>query len=183
NWMHIDIMDGKFVQNASVSLFELGDAYQHFNLEIHLMVENPVGYFEDCKAIGAKRVVFHYEAEQDVGKAKKEAERYEMQLGMALNPSTEVHSLADFKQMLDFALIMGVDPGAQGKEFLSLTVEKAREAKELCPDLLLGADGGIGEENIKAMFSAGIDYAAVGSKIMHTEDPLAAFRKFEKMVE
>ncbi|MDP2664862.1 MAG: ribulose-phosphate 3-epimerase, partial [bacterium] len=55
-WMHIDIMDGKFVQNTSVSLFALEDAHELFNLEIHLMVRNPGAYLEDCKEIGAKKV-------------------------------------------------------------------------------------------------------------------------------
>ncbi|MBI1971601.1 MAG: ribulose-phosphate 3-epimerase [Candidatus Wildermuthbacteria bacterium] len=183
NWLHIDIMDNKFVPNVSVNLFELGEASQHFNLEIHLMAQNPISYFEDCKEIGAKRVVFHYEAESDVEKVKKEAEKHEFQLGLALNPSTGVQPLAVFRNILDSVLLMGVEPGAQGHEFVPSTLLKAQETRKLCPDLLLGADGGIGEENIKAMFSAGVDYAVVGSKIMNTQDPVAAFRKLEEMVQ
>ena len=67
-WVHIDIMDGKFVPNTSINLFELGEANLFFNLEMHLMVENPEKYFEDCKEIGAKRVIFHAEATEDIAR-------------------------------------------------------------------------------------------------------------------
>src|SRR3989338_6300357 len=63
-WMHIDIMDGTLVPGRTVNLFELGEASKFFNLEIHLMVADPFKYFEDCSSIGAKRVIFHREAEQ-----------------------------------------------------------------------------------------------------------------------
>jgi len=173
NWVHIDIMDGKFVSNTSISLFELREAAQFFNLEIHLMVADPKKYFEDCAAISAKRVIYHWEAMHDV------SGEYPFQRGIAFNPDTAIPSL---EKKPDSILVMSVHPGFQGQEFVSAALEKAKEAKGISPQILVGMDGAIGEENIKSVFGAGIDYVTIGSRIWNTEKPIAALEQFEEMV-
>lgn len=183
NWVHIDIMDKKFVENTSVNLFELGDAYQYFNLEIHLMVLNPEKYFEDCKAIGAKRVLFHYEATNNIEKVLEQGEKHGFQKGVALNPETKPKVLESVGGIYNSLLLMGVHPGFQGQEFIFATLEKTREVKKLFPQLLVGIDGGVNEENITKVFKASVDYATVGSGMWKKENPIAAFNKLKELVQ
>lgn len=182
HWVHIDIMDGKFVPATSISISELGEAYQFFNLEIHLMVENPERYFEDCKAIGAKRVIFHMESTVDMEKVLEEGGKYEFKKSIALNPKTPVDALLPFFEKIDSIVLMSIVPGAQGQEFISRVFEKIHEAKTIHPDIILSIDGGVGEENIQDLFKAGCDYVAVGSGIWKTEDPVASLRELQEMV-
>jgi len=179
-WMHVDIMDGKFVPNTSVSLFALEDAREFFNLEIHLMVRNPETYLEDCKEIGAKKVVFHAEAVEDIPAFLEQAQKFEFQTAVALNPETAV---SPFPEALRNVLVMAIHPGFQGQEFLPLVLQKITDTKKLSPQLFVGVDGGVKKENIQSIFQAGADYAVVGSGIMQAEDPVAAFKELEEMVK
>jgi len=179
-WVQIDIMDGKFVKNTSINLFELGEASEYFNLEIHLMVENPAQYFEDCKAIGAKRVIFHFEATEDPGKVLEEMEKYPFQRAMAINPPTPVSKLAPYIEKLDSVLVMSVNPGFQQQEFIADVLPKIAEIHKLKEDIVVGLDGGINESNIRQAFEAGADYVGVGSAVMKAEYPVEALRKLEE---
>ncbi|MDO8633437.1 MAG: ribulose-phosphate 3-epimerase [Candidatus Wildermuthbacteria bacterium] len=178
-WMHIDIMDGKFVQNTSVSLFALEDAHELFNLEIHLMVRNPGAYLEDCKEIGAKKVIFHAEAVEDIPAFLEQTQKFEFQTAVALNPETAV---SPFPETLKNVLLMAIHPGFQGQEFLPLVLQKIVNTKKVSSQLLVGVDGGVKKENIQSIFQAGADYAVVGSAIMQAQDPVAAFKELEEMV-
>jgi len=173
-WVHIDIMDGKFVENASITLSQLGEASQHFNIEIHLMVQEPEKYFEDCAAIHAKRVICHWEA----NKPDLSGE-HPFQKGIALNPETEIPI---FETEPDSILLMSVHPGFQGQEFIPSVLEKAKQIREKFPEMLIGMDGALGEENIKQAFEAGINYAVVGSTIIKAQDPAQALKNLEEMV-
>ena len=181
-WVHFDIMDGTFVDGSTVSLFQIAEAYQYFNLEIHLLVQNPEKKFGDCKEIGAKRVIFHVEATEDLASALDAAKLHEFQIGLGINPETPVAVVKPYIDKLDSVLVMSVHPGAQGREFIPSAFEKVRELKTYrqCP--LVGIDGGIGEENLLQAFEVGIDYAIVGSRIVKTENPAQTYQKFERMV-
>ncbi|MEK7510573.1 MAG: ribulose-phosphate 3-epimerase [Patescibacteria group bacterium] len=183
NWVQIDIMDGKFVPNASVSIFELGEAYEYFNLELHLMVENPEQYFQDCDGAGAKRVFFHYEAAPNLQETLAKAKQHQFHIGLALNPTTDVKSVTPYLKEIDSVLVLAVNPGFQGQEFIPSVLQKVKEIRELSPEILIGIDGGINESNIKQVFSTKIDYAAVGSGIWNTGNPLETLKKLGEMVQ
>ncbi|HEX9721912.1 MAG TPA: ribulose-phosphate 3-epimerase [Candidatus Paceibacterota bacterium] len=181
NWVHIDIMDNKFVPNMSVNLFQLGEASQYFNLEIHLMVENPEKYLEDCKSVGAKRVIFHIEATDNPEMVLQKMEEYGFQKSIAINPPTPVSKIAPYMEQLNAVLVMGVNPGFQAQEFMPDVLSKIAEICRLKEDVTIGLDGGINEKNIKSVFEAGADYAGVGSAVMKTGDPAAALRHLEEL--
>ncbi len=183
NWLHIDIADGTFVKNQSISIFELQEAYKYFNLEIHLMVKNPERYFEDCDSMGAKRVIFHYEAVSNITETQEKSAHYQFHTGIALNPETKLEVLNSVKERISSLLLMSVHPGFQGQEFIVSSLEKAREARKMFPEMLIGIDGGIAKENIKEVFSAGASYAIVGSKIVKAENPVEALRELEEMIK
>lgn len=183
NWVHIDIIDGVFAPNISVNLFELGEASHYFNLEIHLLVQDPEKYFDDCDAIGAKRVIIHQEATQNLQKVLERAGSHKFNTAVALNPQTQLAVLWPLKEKIQSLLIMSVNPGFQGQEFVASSIEKVREARTLFPEMLIGIDGGISKENIKEVFNAGISYAVVGSNIVKAEHPAEALRELEEMIE
>jgi ribulose-phosphate 3-epimerase len=181
-WVQIDIMDGKFVPNTSVSLFELGEASQFFNLEIHLMVENPEKYFEDCKEIGAKRVIFHVEATDDAEMVIEKMARYGFQKAVAINPPTPAAKLAPFIDKLDAVLVMSVNPGFQAQAFIPDVLKKIAEIRQLKEDIIIGLDGGINEGNIIQVFEAGTDYVGVGSAVMKSVNPVESLTNLEHMI-
>ena len=178
-WVHIDIMDGKFVPNTSISISELGEVGQSFNLELHLMVQDPEKYFEDCKEVRAKRVYFHWEATQDPVKTLSFMEQYPFQKGVALNPKTKG---SDLQGNMDAVLLMAIEPGEQGRKFIPSVLRKIVDVRGRTSNILIGVDGGIGKSNVEQVFQAGVDYVAVGSSIWQTEDPIASLRELEEMV-
>ena len=182
-WLHIDIADGKFVPNTTVSLHELGEAYEFFNLEIHLMVADPSKYFEDCGGIGAKRVIFHYEATDNIGAVLEAGQKHPFQKGLAVNPETGLSAVQSYFDKLDSILLMSIHPGFQGQEFIPESLEKIQTFKNApnCP--VLAVDGGVGSENILSVFNAGVDYVAVGSAIVKQEDPVGAFQELSRLLE
>jgi ribulose-phosphate 3-epimerase len=181
-WVHIDIMDGMFVPNASVNLAELAEASQYFNLSIHLMVQNPESYFEDCNAVGAKRVYFHLEGTQNPEHTLSVMAKYSFQKGIAVRPETEVLSVTPFLSAIDAVLLLSVVPGEQGHEFIPSVLDKILSIKSKASSRLVGMDGGIGKENIKEVFQKGVDYVAAGSSIWKSEDPLETLSELEEMV-
>ncbi|MDO8474317.1 MAG: orotidine 5'-phosphate decarboxylase / HUMPS family protein [bacterium] len=182
-WMHIDIMDGTLVPGRTMNLFELGEASKFFNLEIHLMVEDPFKYFEDCAGLGAKRVIFHQEAIRAKEPMLSALDSHEFQKGIALNKVTSPELISSYGKKISSILLMGIEPGAQGRPFDSVVLARVKKMKEMYPSVLCGVDGGIGKDNIQSVFGIGADYAVVGSEIMQAEDPIAAFKKFEEMVD
>jgi ribulose-phosphate 3-epimerase len=180
-WVHIDIMDGRFVPNTSVSLFELGEACQFFHIEVHLLVEHPGKYVEDCKAIGAKRVIFHAEATENMYGMLEQIEEYGFQNVVGINPETQVAALQPYLARLDSVLVMAVHPGAQGQAFMEDTLSKVPEIRNLRQDMVVGIDGGIGKDTIQQAFAAGVDYVIAGSAVMKQEDPVAALKTLQEV--
>lgn len=181
-WVQIDIMDGKFVPSVSVSISQLKNAQQFFNLEIHLMVQNPENYFKDCELVGAKRVYFHLESTNDPAKVLSVMKKYSFQKGIALNPETNVTELVEFLNKIDAVLLLSVVPGVQGRKFISSVTEKIPVIRAVNPEVILGMDGGIKKESIKEIFGAGVNYVTIGSSIWKSKDPIATLRKFEEMI-
>ncbi|MBI4122839.1 MAG: orotidine 5'-phosphate decarboxylase [Parcubacteria group bacterium] len=182
-WVHIDVMDGLFVQETSVSLSALEKLGEAFDYEIHLMVRDPASYLALCQAILAKRVIFHIEGIKDPELVFQEMQKYPFERGIALNPKTQVPAIKKWQRQIDALLLMGVHPGRQGQEFIPMVLEKLRALRMFSPDILLGVDGGIGQDTIEKVFEAGADYAVVGSGIWKHRDPVAALRKLEAMVQ
>ena len=178
-WLHIDIMDGLFVPNTSINLFQLDGAYEYFNLEIHLMVKDPPKYFSDCREVGAKRVIFHAEAVENKEEAVEAAKKHGLQVGIATNPETDI---ADLGNSFDSLMIMGVHPGSQGHEFVATSLNKLKRAKEMYQGKLIGMDGGVSEENVKQIFENGADYVVIGSNIVQAKEPLDAFQRFQSII-
>lgn len=167
-WIQVDIADGVFVASKTIDL-NLVQNPADLNIEVHLMVVDPINWLEKVKESGAKRVIIHFEG-QDLNKAVGRAKDLGLEVGIALNPETEVKSLEEYVLTIDVIQIMSVHPGFQGQDFLPNSLERIKEAShfKLRNDkLIVEVDGGIGPENIKSVVDSGADILVVGSKLIY----------------
>jgi ribulose-phosphate 3-epimerase len=181
-WVQLDIMDGKFVNNVSV---DLSDDLSLANgmLDIHLMVKNPSLYFADCQKLGAKRVWVHYEAIDDFSDVKQLASQYEINLGLALSPTTDTSVVKEYINDIVGILILGVDPGRQGQGFIPETIDRLKELKQSLPEgFCLAVDGGVNKENIKSIIEAGTTDIIIGSSIVGATNPLEELDYFKSQI-
>jgi ribulose-phosphate 3-epimerase len=180
--VQVDIMDGKFAKNVSVSLKELRKIKIKYNLEIHLMVLNPERYFQDCKALGAKRVIWHMEAAKNPFKVLKEMEKYNFQKGIALNPETSVDKIKQFLSQVNTVLLLGVTPGFQGQTFQPAVLEKIKKLRQFSKKIKIGVDGGVNISNIGKIVKTGADILVVGSYLFEAKDIRKNFQLLKKKI-
>lgn len=176
--VHIDITDGAFVSSRTISYPSLPKT--DLFMEVHLMVNFPSDYISGFKERGAKRIIFHIEAEEKVEKTIKKIKDEKIGVGISLNPETTIEKIEPFLDELDIVLIMSVVPGFYGSPFIPDALDKAKKLKKERPWLCLEMDGGIKLSNILLVKSSGIDIAAVGSEIFLSENPALAYEKLLK---
>lgn len=169
--IHIDIMDGKFVDNKTWTTSEIIKLtkYSNLPLDVHLMVNNPSKYIEDYAMLNTNNITFHYEAVKDVNKVINEIKDYGLKVGIAVNPDTDVKNIYDYLSDIDIVLIMSVYPGKSGQVFINETLDKIKELKDYIVNnnlkTLISVDGGINDETGKLCKEAGADILVSASYI------------------
>ncbi len=178
-WVQIDIADGKFTKhltwNKSQELRSKNYELSKLNIEVHLMVENPLAVIDDWIKAGARRIIIHIEA------VKFPINNFQfskdVELGLAINPNTPVEKLIPFLKDFKFVQILAVNPGLSGQKFQPQVLEKIKFLKKNFPDVIIEIDGGINLETAKLCQEAGADILAVGSYIWESNNPQEAYRK------
>ncbi|MBM3159748.1 MAG: ribulose-phosphate 3-epimerase [Bacteroidetes bacterium] len=176
-WIHIDVMDGVFVPNISFGFPVLSAIRRHTSkvLDVHLMISNPDAYLTDFCNSGANIVTVHYEACTHLHRTLSEIKRLGMKAGVALNPHSPISVLQDIITEVDLVLIMSVNPGFGGQNFISSTVEKVVQLKELInlknSKALIEVDGGVNLETGKLLVQAGADALVAGSFVFSSSSP------------
>ena len=169
--IHIDIMDGKFVDNKTWTTSEIIKLtkYSNLPLDVHLMVNNPSKYIEDYAMLNTNDIIFHYEAVKDVNKVINEIKDYGLKVGIAVNPDTDVKNIYDYLSNIDIVLIMSVYPGKSGQVFINEALDKIKELKDYIVNnnlkTLISVDGGINDETGKLCKEAGADILVSASYI------------------
>jgi len=178
DWFHVDVMDGVFVPNISFG-FPVMDAVNRYAtkpLDVHLMIVNPDQYIERFAKAGAAVITVHYEACVHLHRTVQAIHQAGCKAGVALNPHTPVALLKDILADLDLVLIMSVNPGFGGQQFIPQTLHKISELKSLAlrlnPELIIEVDGGIGIQNIASLIDAGADAFVAGNAIFAAESPI-----------
>lgn len=171
DYIHIDIMDGKFVENKTWTFSEIKKitSYSHKPLDVHLMVDKPSKYIEDYALLNANDIIFHYEAVKDVNEMINLIKGYGLKAGIAINPDTDVKVLFPYLKDLDLVLIMSVFPGASGQSFIENTPDRIKELKEEIINqnvkTIISVDGGVNNETALLCKEAGVDMLVSASYI------------------
>jgi ribulose-phosphate 3-epimerase len=181
--LHIDVMDGTFVGNATwAPVDRMRTLLDGIPFEAHLMVADPEHAAPTWLAAGAVRVMFHAEAtSRDAMICRATADQC-VDLAVALNPETPISRVTpDFKHFRQF-LVMGVNPGWSGQPFQDIAIEKVAMLKKLKPDCIVAVDGGVKPENARRLVEAGADILIAGSAITDQDDPAAALLEFKRAI-
>jgi ribulose-phosphate 3-epimerase len=180
DWVHVDVMDNHFVPNLTIGLpvVERLAEVSPLPLDCHLMIEDVDRWAPGYAEAGAASVTFHVEASLAPAALARDLHALGSRAGMALKPATSVDDCADLLPELDMLLLMTVEPGFGGQEFLDHVLPKIRRARELVSagglDLWLQVDGGVSVETIERCADAGADVFVAGSAVYGADDPAAA---------
>lgn len=182
-YVHIDIMDGEFVPSRSIPPNELLNIKTSLRIEAHLMTTSPQDHIEVLLGAGVFKIIFHFEATNDPFMVIHRIRKKGIEVGMAINPATELREIEGILDHLDSLLLLSVDPGFYGSKFIPNVLDKARELKAKRPNYKIGMDGGLKLGNILMVKEAGVDMACIGSAILRSEDPKGAFLSFEEITK
>ena len=179
DWLHVDVMDNHFVPNLTLGLpvvEALGKA-SSTPMDCHLMIEDPDRWAPAYVEAGASSVTFHVEAAAAPVRLARELRALGARAGMALKPATPIDPYEDLLPELDMLLVMTVEPGFGGQEFLDMCLPKIRRTRELVEkhgvDVWLQVDGGVSLETIERCAEAGADVFVAGSAVFKADDPNA----------
>lgn len=185
DWLHLDVMDGVFVPNISFGfpIVKFIKKFAQKPLDVHLMIIQPERYINEWKNSGADILTVHYEACTHLHRTIQEIKNLGMQAGVSLNPHSPVCLLKDILPELDMVLIMSVNPGFGGQSFISQSLEKIKELREMAnlynPNLIIQVDGGVDKHNYKEIVKAGANCLVAGSAVFGSENPMEIINVFK----
>ncbi len=174
DYIHLDIMDGKFVDNKTMPYSELKNIYKYTSkrLDVHLMVEDPERYIPLYAALNTEYITFHVEVESDIMQCLKMIKQYSIKTGLSIKPGTDVSELVPYLPYIDMVLVMSVEPGKGGQPFLDNAQERIEEVRDLLDSYnipaVINVDGGINNKTRKYCEEA--DIVTVGSYIISSDD-------------
>ncbi len=177
DWIHVDVMDGRFVPNISFGFPVMKTVQQYAKkfVDVHLMIVEPEKYVEEFIDYGADLISVHYEACTHLHRVIHQIQDKGAKAGVALNPTTPVLMLEDIIEEVDLVLLMSVNPGFGGQKFIQNTYKKIRETKDLIlsnnSTALIQVDGGVNLDNASKLFEAGADVLVAGNAVFSSENP------------
>lgn len=180
DWIHIDVMDGRFVPNLTygAKVIETVRRLTTLPLDVHLMVLEPEQYFDSFAEAGADILTIHQETAPHLHRQLARIRELGCKAAVTINPSTPVSTLVDVATDVDMILIMSVNPGFGGQRFIPRTLEKVRQARQLLDaagnrGAMIEVDGGISRATIASCWRAGADTFVAGNAIFAAADPRA----------
>lgn len=181
DYFHIDVMDGKFVENNTVEVMteycEYLNSITNLPLDVHLMVEDVMSYIKSFLVFEPRNITIHYEA----AKNKEELHKWiqyikdnNSKVGISIKPDTDIKEIFEFLPFIHTVLVMTVEPGKGGQELISETIDKIRQLRQYIDDnnfsVDIEADGGINLENIDKIKEAGCDIVVAGTCIINSKN-------------
>jgi ribulose-phosphate 3-epimerase len=180
DYIHVDVMDGRFVPNISLG-FVVVEAIRRSTqlpLDVHLMIEQPEGYLRDFANAGATGVTVHQEAVRHLHKAIADMRALGLRAGVAICPATPLVAVEEICADLDLLLVMTINPGFGGQELIPATIDKVARARRLLDrhdsPAELEVDGGVKAYNVGDLVRAGADTLVVGTGVFRAPDGIAA---------
>jgi|LSQX01.3.fsa_nt_gb ribulose-phosphate 3-epimerase len=176
DYIHIDVMDGKFVSDVKFPLSKINEIgeYSSKKLDVHLMVKNADYYIDNLDYPNIEYLTVHYEALRDISSVIKKIKNKGIKCGLSVKPNTDIKDIFDLLGDIDLVLIMSVEPGFGGQEFLFSSTRKVKELKSEIEkrnlNTIISIDGGINNTNSKWCIEAGCDMLVSGSYIINSND-------------
>lgn len=187
DWIHVDVMDGRFVPNISFGISVLQDISPLSDkfFDVHLMIVEPELYVEAFHKAGAQGLTVQYEACRHLHSTIQQIKKLGMKAGVALNPHTPVALLEDIISDLDLVVIMSVNPGFGGQKFIPNSLKKIADAKALIARTgsaaLIQVDGGVDKHTAPEVLKAGADVLVAGSAVFKAESPKQAISELKSI--
>jgi ribulose-phosphate 3-epimerase len=187
--LHVDIMAGHFVPNFTMGtpITESVRRFTRLKLDHHLMIEDPDTYAPLFIKAGADCVSVHYEVCRNLDRTLHMIQDHGAKAGVVINPATPTLLLENVLDIIDYVLVMSVNPGYGGQEFILRSLDKVRQLcrarMERGLDFAIEIDGGVGQDNIGEVARAGVDWVVAGSSVFHTPDAAEAVRGMQRVAE
>ncbi len=181
--VHVDVMDGHFVPNITLGLPVVRSLARatRLPLDTHLMISDPGLYAEQFAEAGARMVSVHIEADPHIHRTLASVRRRGAKPGVVINPATSLSALDEVLQYVDYVLVMSVNPGFGGQEFIPASVDKIRRLRQTIRarnlEVRIEVDGGIGPDNIAQVAAAGAEIFVAGTSVFGKGDPAASTRE------
>ena len=186
DWLHLDVMDGHFVDNISFGSAFVGAVGKAaaIPMDVHLMISRPDHYWPRYKEAGASNITVHLEAEHNVGKTLAEIRASGCKVGLAINPPTPLEGAIPYLDQIDLLLVMTVNPGFGGQPFMTECLEKVKEAAALRAerglDFHIEVDGGINTVTAHLSIDAGANVLVAGTSVFGALDLSVAIQALRK---
>jgi ribulose-phosphate 3-epimerase len=180
---HFDVGDGHFVEPITFGPIVLQAISPRVHamggvIDCHLMVDNPTRHFPQIARAGGNSVTFHYEAVDDVPGTIAAAREHNLEVGVAFRPDTDPEDVAKVAGDADVVLCMSIQPGYSGQEFMEGSLERIARTRELLPESIhVQVDGGVDNDNVRAVYDAGATLIVAGSAIFQREDLQRSYRR------
>lgn len=174
NFIHFDVMDGKFVERKTFNHELINFVQEHTNLmlDVHLMVSNPEAVIDNYIKLGVDIITFHYEATKDAKALLKRIKDKNILAGIAINPKTPAYKIKDLiaSGLVDVVNVMGVEPGNYGQSFIPGSAEKVAEIHEYNRNVYIEIDGGVNIKNAKLLRKVGANILVSSSTLYNSKN-------------
>lgn len=175
DYIHLDIMDGEFVPNKSFTYDELKEIFRLSTkpFDVHLMVKNIDEYIYNYAMLNTKYITIHYETIQDL-KIIDKIKNYGIKCGISVKPSTDIELIYELLPKINMVLIMSVEPGRGGQEFILSSLEKIKKLSDYIKknklDVIISVDGGINKNSMIECIKSGADMLVIGSALVNSNN-------------
>jgi ribulose-phosphate 3-epimerase len=189
DWVHVDIMDGHFVPNITLGpmIVKACRKATRLPLDVHLMIENPDEFIQEFADAGANLISVHLETCVHLNRTIRSIRDCNVRPGVVLNPTTPLTTIEWILEYVDHVLLLSVNPGFGGQEFIPNSLERVRSLRQMIEgkglDILIEIDGGVNENTIKDISLAGVDVFVAGSAIFDSEDYKKTIDGLKKLIE